>query len=158
MPSAHDFSLSSISGQEQSLSAFAGKVVLLVNVASKCGYTKQYKGLEAVWREHKDKGVVVFGVPCNQFGAQEPGTEEEIQQFCSATYDVTFPLAAKVDVNGDAAHPLYRWLTAETGGPIAWNFAKFIIGKDGSIAARLEPGVTPESPELKKALAAALAA
>jgi glutathione peroxidase len=155
MTSAHDFSLTSITGGEQPLGAYAGKVIVLVNVASRCGYTKQYKGLEALWRAHKDEGVVVVGVPCNQFGAQEPGSDAEIQQFCQSTYDVTFPMSSKVDVNGDAAHPLYRWLTAETGGPIAWNFAKFVIGTDGAIVARLEPGADPQGSELMAALAKA---
>ena len=155
MSTAHDFSLTSITGDEQPLSAYAGKVVVLVNVASRCGYTKQYTGLEALWRAHKDDGVVVVGVPCNQFGAQEPGTDAEIQQFCQSTYDVTFPMSSKIDVNGDAAHPLYRWLTAETGGPIGWNFAKFIIGTDGAIVARLDPGADPQGPELSAAIAKA---
>ena len=121
MTTAHDFNVTLMNGQETPLAGFAGKAVLLVNVASRCGYTKQDKGLEALWREQKDSGLVVVGVPCNQFGAQEPGTEAEIQSFCSTTYDVTFPLTKKVDVNGASAHPLYAWLTSQTGGKVTWN-------------------------------------
>jgi glutathione peroxidase len=156
MTTAHDFTVSLMNGTEKSLKEFAGKVVLLVNVASRCGYTKQYKGLEALWREQKDKGLVVVGVPCNQFGAQEPGTEAEIQQFCSTTYDVTFPMTKKVDVNGPQAHPLYAWLTSQTGGKIGWNFEKFVIGKDGTIVKRFEPGTTPEASTLRQVIATAL--
>jgi glutathione peroxidase len=159
MSTAHDFTLASISGGDLPLKQFAGKVVLLVNVASKCGYTKQYTGLEALYKEMASKGVVVVGVPCNQFGGQEPGTEAEIQSFCSTKYDVTFPMTKKIDVKGAAAHPLYQWLTAETGGaPIGWNFAKFVIGKDGKVAKRFDSGATPEGADVRGAIAAALAA
>jgi glutathione peroxidase len=156
MTTAHDFSVTLMNGNDTPLSAFAGKAILLVNVSSRCGYTKQYKGLEALWRESREHGLVVVGVPCNQFGAQEPGTEAEIQQFCSTTYDVTFPLTKKVDVNGPKAHPLYAWLTAQTGGKIGWNFEKFLIGKDGAIVKRFESGATPESNALRQAIATAL--
>lgn len=156
MTTAHDFSVTLINGEEKSLKDFAGKAVLLVNVASRCGYTKQYKGLEALWQELKDSGLVVVGVPCNQFGAQEPGTEAEIQQFCSTTYDVTFPLTKKVDVNGGKAHPLYAWLTAQTGGKVGWNFEKVLIGKDGAIVKRFESGTAPEASALRQAVTAAL--
>jgi glutathione peroxidase len=159
MTTAHDFTLASIAGADLPLKQYSGKVVLLVNVASKCGYTKQYKGLEALYQEMVGQGVVVVGVPCNQFGGQEPGTEAEIQSFCSTTYNVTFPMTKKIDVKGATAHPLYQWLTAETGGAaIGWNFAKFVIGKDGKVAKRLDSGAAPESAELRGALAAALAA
>lgn len=157
MTTAHDFTVKTITGEEKSLKDYAGHAVLFVNVASRCGYTRQYKGLEALWRDHKDDGLVVVGVPSNQFGAQEPGTEADIQAFCSATYDVTFPMTAKVDVNGAKAHPLYAWLTANTGGPVAWNFAKFLVGKDGAIVKRFDSATTPESAELKAAIASALA-
>lgn len=158
MTTAHDFNVTLMNGHDTPLASFAGKAVLLVNVASRCGYTKQYKGLEALWREQKDSGLVVVGVPCNQFGAQEPGTEAEIQSFCSTTYDVTFPLTKKVDVNGAGAHPLYAWLTSQTGGKVTWNFEKFLIGKDGSIVKRFEPGTAPESSALRQAITQALAA
>lgn len=158
MTTAHDFTLTSITGEALPLQAWAGKAVLLVNVASRCGYTKQYTGLEALNKEMAAKGVVVVGIPCNQFGAQEPGTEADIQSFCSTTYGVTFPMTKKVDVNGAKADPLYAWLTKETGGKaIGWNFAKFVIGKDGSIVGRFDSGVTPEGAELRAALATALA-
>ncbi len=157
MTTAHDFTLTSITGEALPLKAWAGKAILLVNVASRCGYTKQYTGLEALHQEMAAKGVVVVGVPCNQFGAQEPGTEAEIQSFCSTTYGVTFPMTKKVDVNGAKADALYAWLTRETGGKdIGWNFAKFVIGTDGSIVGRFDSGVTPESTELRTALAKAL--
>jgi glutathione peroxidase len=153
---AHSFSLTTLDGKNQPLSAFAGKALLFVNVASKCGFTSQYKGLQALSDKMSDKGVVVVGVPCNQFGAQEPGTAEQIQTFCSTTYGVTFPMMAKVDVNGPSAHPLYQWLTSQgAAGPVKWNFAKFVVGKDGAFVARFDSGTTPESPELAAALAKA---
>ena len=159
MSTAHDFTLDAIGGGPLPLSQYSGKVLLLVNVASQCGYTRQYAGLEALARELGGDGVVVIGVPCNQFGAQEPGTEAEIQAFCSTKFNVTFPMTRKVDVKGPGAHPLYRWLTAETGGaPIGWNFEKFVVGKDGRVGKRLGSGATPEGREVRAALAAALAA
>ncbi|MBM4279199.1 MAG: glutathione peroxidase [Deltaproteobacteria bacterium] len=159
MTTAHDFNFDGIGGGPLPLQQFAGKVLLIVNVASRCGYTKQYAGLEALARDLAADGVVVIGVPCNQFGAQEPGTEAEIHTFCSTKFGVTFPLTRKVEVKGPGAHPLYRWLTAETGGAaIGWNFEKFVIGKDGRVAKRLGSGATPEGREVRAALAAALAA
>jgi glutathione peroxidase len=161
MPSLHDFTLTAIDGTPLPLADFRGKAVLLVNVASRCGLTPQYAELEALWREAKDMGLVVLGVPCNQFGAQEPGSAEEIRAFCSSRYDVTFPLAAKIEVNGAGQHPLYAWLTkpgAAFPGPIRWNFEKFLIGRDGRVLARFEPTVRPQDGALKAAIAEALAA
>jgi glutathione peroxidase len=153
MTTAHDFSHRSIDGQEVPLSTYAGKVLLAVNVASRCGLTPQYTGLEELYRAYKDRGLVVLGFPCNQFGAQEPGTEEEIKTFCSTQYDVTFPMFQKLEVNGGGAHPLYAWLTAqatepEGPGPIVWNFGKFLIGRDGAILARYKPTTAPASEKL----------
>jgi glutathione peroxidase len=150
MTTAHDFSQPDIDGHDVSLRSYSGKVLLVVNVASRCGLTPQYTGLEELYRAYKDRGLVVLGFPCNQFAGQEPGTEEDIKTFCSTTYDVTFPLFRKLDVNGDAAHPLYAWLTSqavepEGAGPIKWNFGKFVIGKDGSIVARHKPTAAPSA-------------
>ena len=160
MPTLADFSANSLAGQEVDLSRYAGKVVLVVNTASKCGFTPQYKGLEALWRKYKDRGVVVLGFPCNQFGAQEPGSEEEIKSFCSLSYDVTFPMFAKIDVNGDDTHPLYQLLKSEQKGilgteAIKWNFTKFLVGKDGRVVDRFGPQTKPEdlSAHIEKALA-----
>ena len=162
MTSAHDFSARTIDGQDQKLSDFAGKALLVVNVASQCGLTPQYTGLEKLHRELGAKGLAVVGFPCNQFGAQEPGTEEEIKTFCSTKYDVSFPLFAKIEVNGAGAHPLYQWMESEPTTPagpgdIKWNFEKFLIGKDGALLARFAPTVTPEDPGLRAAIEAALA-
>ncbi len=157
MTSAHDFSLTTIDGQQKNLADYRGKVLLVVNVASRCGYTPQYKGLEELHKKLGDKGLVVVGVPCNQFGAQEPGTDAEIHQFCTAKYDVTFDMFAKVDVNGAGAAPLFSWLTTEGQGPIKWNFAKFIVGRDGRFVRRFDSAVAPDSQELATALDAALA-
>ena len=128
---------------------FAGQALLIVNVASKCGFTPQYRGLEALWRKHRDAGLAVLGFPCDQFGHQEPGDEAEIKQFCSLNYDVTFPLFAKIDVNGAGAHPLYRWLKAEQPGvlgteAIKWNFTKFLVDRSGRVVRRYAPNDTPE--------------
>jgi len=163
MTTAHDFSHRDIDGHDVSLRSYAGKVLLVVNVASRCGLTPQYTGLEELYRTYKDRGLVVLGFPCNQFAGQEPGTEEEIKQFCSTTYDVTFPLFQKLDVNGDAAHPFYAWLTAqpvepEGAGPIKWNFGKFLIGKDGAIVARYKPTAAPSAEALVADLEQALGA
>jgi glutathione peroxidase len=141
-----------INGRERDLSEFAGKTVLIVNVASACGYTPQYAGLEALYRKHKDDGFVVLGFPCNQFGAQEQGTEAEIAAFCASHYGVTFPMFAKVDVNGDDAHPLFKWLKSEKKGifgteTIKWNFTKFLVGPDGHVIKRYGSGDTPEAIE-----------
>jgi glutathione peroxidase len=153
--SAHEFSLNSIDGKATPLKSFQGKAVLFVNVASQCGYTPQYKGLEALYRQFKDKGLVVVGVPANNFGAQEPGTNAEIATFCQRTYSVTFPMMAKVDVKGPNMTPLYGFLT-KTGGDVKWNFTKFLVGKDGKVVERFEPGVDPEDPKLAAAIEKAL--
>ena len=156
MNTAHDFTLKTIDGKDKKLSDYQGKVLLLVNVASRCGFTPQYKGLEELHRAWKEKGVCVLGIPCNQFGEQEPGTEAEIQTFCSTTYDVTFDMFSKVDVNGETAHPLYRWLTSEGGGEIKWNFNKFLVGKDGRYITRFGSTTAPDSKKLLEALAGAV--
>ena len=149
MTTVYDFSARDIEGRERALSEFAGQALLIVNVASKCGFTPQYKGLEALWRSHREAGFAVLGFPCDQFGHQEPGDEQEIKDFCSLTYDVTFPLFAKIDVNGAGAHPLYAWLKSEKAGvfgteAIKWNFTKFLVGRDGHVVKRFAPADTPE--------------
>jgi glutathione peroxidase len=148
MTSAYDFTATTIDGAEQSLSDYKGKVLLIVNVASKCGFTPQYAGLEELYRKHADNGLVVLGFPCDQFGHQEPGDEAEIKEFCSLSYDVTFPMFAKIEVNGDGAHPLYAWLKAEQrgllGGRIKWNFTKFLVDRSGQPVHRYAPNTTPE--------------
>ncbi|HEV2212002.1 MAG TPA: glutathione peroxidase [Gammaproteobacteria bacterium] len=157
MPNLHDFTVKTIDGQSKSLKDYKGKPVLLVNVASECGLTPQYAGLEKLFREYKDRGLVVLGLPCNQFGAQEPGSEAEIQQFCSRNYGVSFPLTSKIEVNGAGAHPLYAWLKGETGGAdIQWNFEKFLIGKDGRMVKRYSPKTVPEDKTLQTDIKAAL--
>ena len=152
-----DFTVKTIAGQDKSLEDFKGQTVLVVNVASECGLTPQYAGLEKLYREFKGKNFSVLGLPCNQFGQQEPGSEADIRQFCSSRYDVSFPLTSKIEVNGPGAHPLFNWLKSETGGAdIQWNFEKFLIGKDGRILKRYPPKTTPEDPQLRKDLLAAL--
>jgi len=161
MPNLYDFDLTDIDGDPLPLSRFKGQAVLVVNVASRCGLTPQYTGLESVYREGKDLGLVVLGVPCNQFGKQEPGNAEEIKQFCSLNYDVSFPLAAKTDVNGANRHPLYQWLAGPGSrypGDIQWNFEKFLVGRDGEVRARFAPDTTPQDAGLKAAIAEALTA
>lgn len=149
MANFHDYSVRTIDGKPQSLKEYCGHPVLLVNVASACGLTPQYAGLEKLFREFKDRGLVVLGLPCNQFGAQEPGNEAEIKQFCSFNYDVSFPLTSKIEVNGAGAHPLYAWLKGETGGAdIQWNFEKFLISKDGHVVKRYAPNIAPEDKTL----------
>lgn len=148
----HDFSVKKPDGSDQKLSDFKGGPILIVNTASKCGFTPQYKGLEALHRKYGPKGLTILGFPCNQFGAQEPGDAEEIKNFCSLTYDVTFPLMAKVEVNGERAEPLYEHLKAEKPGllgtkGIKWNFTKFLIDKDGHVVGRYAPTDKPESLE-----------
>jgi glutathione peroxidase len=159
MTTVHDFSATTITGEERKLADYSDKVLLIVNVASKCGFTPQYTGLEKLWRDHKDEGLVVLGFPCDQFGHQEPGDEKEIAEFCSLTYDVTFPMFAKIEVNGSGTHPLYRWLKDEQGGllggAIKWNFTKFLVDRDGTVLDRFAPTSTPESIEPK--ITAALA-
>jgi len=150
-----------IDHKDTTLGDYKGKVLLVVNVASKCGYTKQYTGLEAIYEKYKDKGLVVLGFPCNQFGAQEPGANEEIKQFCSLKFSVTFPLFDKIEVNGPNRAPLYVALAGKESpypGDIKWNFTKFLIGRDGKILHRFDSKTTPESPEVIAAIEAALAA
>jgi glutathione peroxidase len=160
MPTLHDFSATAIDGTEQDLSAYDGKVVLVVNTASKCGFTPQYEGLEELYESYADQGLVILGFPCDQFGHQEPGAEAEIQEFCKLNYGVTFPMMAKIEVNGDGAHPLYQWLRAEKGGiigsKIKWNFTKFLVGKDGTVIDRYASTTKPEklTGDIEKALAA----
>jgi glutathione peroxidase len=159
--SIYDFNLKTIDGQPTSLKAYHGKVVLLVNVASKCGYTPQYAGLEALYEKYKDRGLVIVGVPANNFGQQEPGTNEEIKKFCSNKYSVTFPMMSKVSVLGDDKTPLYVFLTSKStdpkfAGDIQWNFTKFLFDRNGNPVARFEPNVTPDSPEVTAAIESAL--
>lgn len=156
-----DFNLKSIDGKPAPLSQYQGKVVLIVNVASRCGYTPQYEGLERVYEKYKDKGFVILGFPANNFGAQEPGTDEEIKTFCSSKYSVTFPMYSKISVKGEDIHPLYKFLTDKstnptTGGDIKWNFTKFLVGKDGKVITRFESAITPESPDVTGAIEKAL--
>ncbi|HET9995190.1 MAG TPA: glutathione peroxidase [Candidatus Acidoferrum sp.] len=160
--SVYDFTLNSIDGQPAPLAAYKGKVVLLVNVASRCGYTPQYTALEAVYEKYKDRGLVIVGIPANNFGAQEPGSNQEIKTFCSSKYHVTFPMMAKVSVKGDDITPLYHFLTdksarPQAGGEIQWNFTKFLIGPDGRVITRFEPEITPDSPQVTSAIEKALA-
>ena len=150
MTSAYDFEAVDIDGKTVSLSDYRGKALLIVNVASKCGFTPQYTGLEKLWQDYRERGLVVLGFPCDQFGNQEPGNEEEIKNFCSLTYEVDFPMFAKVDVNGAQAHPLWKWLKKEKGGllgidAIKWNFTKFLVGRDGKPLKRYAPTDKPES-------------
>ena len=160
MTTAFDFDAPTLEGKAQALSEWRGKVLLVVNVASKCGFTPQYDGLEALWRDYGPRGLVVLGFPCDQFGHQEPGDAAQIRAFCSLNHDVTFPMFAKVAVNGDGAHPLWRWLKQEKPGllgigAVKWNFTKFLVGRDGQVRARYAPNDTPES--LRREIEAALA-
>jgi glutathione peroxidase len=159
--SLFDFEASSIEGKPAHLSTQRGKVVLIVNTASQCGFTPQFAGLEALWQQYRDQGLVVIGFPSNQFGAQDPGSNEEIASFCEKNYGVSFPMMAKVEVNGDNAHPLWKWLTAEARGilgtkAIKWNFTKFLVGRDGQVIKRYGPADPPQSlqADVEKALAA----
>ncbi|PFK46431.1 glutathione peroxidase [Bacillus cereus] len=145
----YDFSAKTITGEEKSLREYEGKVLLVVNVASKCGFTPQYKGLQAIYEKYKEQGFEILGFPCNQFGGQEPGTEEEITSFCELNYDVSFPMFTKVDVKGDSAHPLYTYMTEQVPGilgmkAVKWNFTKFLIGRDGKVIDRFAPQTKPE--------------
>ncbi len=151
----YEFTMNNIDGQPQPLANFKGKVMLIVNVASKCGYTPQYTGLEAVYEKYKDQGLVIVGFPANNFMAQEPGTNEEIKTFCSTKYSVKFPMYSKISVKGGDEAPLYQFLTA-TGGEIKWNFTKFLVDRDGKVIARFEPAVKPDSPEVAAAIEKAL--
>lgn len=154
--SIHNFTMNSIDGKPTPLAEYKGKVVLIVNVASKCGYTPQYAGLEALYRKYKDQNFVLIGVPANNFGSQEPGTNEEIKTFCKRNYDVTFPMMSKVSVKGADKAPLYEFLTSAMGGEVKWNFTKFLADKDGKVIARFEPATTPDAPELTAAIEKAL--
>ena len=154
--SIYDFTLNSIDGAAAPLAAYRGKVLLLVNVASYCGYTPQYQGLEALHEKYKDRGLVVIGFPANNFGAQEPGSNSEIKDFCERTYHVKFPMYAKISVNGADKAPLYQYLTGAMGGDIQWNFTKFLVGRDGKLLTRFEPAITPESAEMTAAIERAL--
>jgi glutathione peroxidase len=159
--SIYDVEIGALQGGPANLSQYRGKVLLIVNVASRCGLTPQYAGLQKLSDEYADRDLVVLGVPCNQFGGQEPGTAAEIAEFCDVNYGVTFPLTEKVEVNGPGRHPLYQRLTGTpdaTGqaGDVLWNFEKFVVGTDGEVAARLRPQVTPDAPELLAAIEGAL--
>lgn len=150
MTTAYDFSAIDIDGHDKSLTDYSGKVLLVVNVASKCGFTPQYTGLQSLWEKYRERGLVVLGFPSDQFGHQEPGDESEIKNFCSLTYDVDFPMFSKVDVNGGNAHPLWKWLKDEKSGllgigAIKWNFSKFLVGRDGKVIKRYAPTDKPES-------------
>ena len=148
MPKLTDFTATTISGEPQALEAYDGKVALVVNTASQCGFTPQLEGLEELHREYAEKGLAVLGFPCNQFGSQDPGNNEEIGAFCQKNYGVTFPMFEKVDVNGDEAHPLYKWLREEKSGllgeKIKWNFTKFLVGRDGAVIKRYGTTTTPD--------------
>lgn len=155
----YDFEVTTIEGVPQTLASYRGKVLLIVNVASKCGFTPQYAGLEALQRRHQDAGFAVLGFPCDQFGHQEPGSEEEIQNFCSLTYQVSFPMFAKIQVNGEQAHPLYKFLKSAQKGflgseAIKWNFTKFLVNREGAVVQRYAPTATPE--DIEKDLVALL--
>jgi glutathione peroxidase len=157
--SVFDFTMKNITGTETPLSTYKGKVSLIVNVASKCGLTPQYEALEKVYQAYKDQGLVVLGFPANNFGAQEPGTEEEIQTFCSTKYNVTFDMFSKISVKDADIHPLYTYLTSlpePLGGEIEWNFGKFLVGKDGEVIARFSPKTAPDAPEVIAAIENAL--
>lgn len=150
MAELYDFEATALGGKDVDLEDYRGKVLLVVNVASKCGFTPQYEGLEAVYRQYKDQGFEILGFPCNQFGAQEPGDADEIANFCSLTYDVTFPMFEKVDVNGNSAHPLFKWIKGQKKGlagtrDIKWNFTKFLVDRDGTVVARFGPQDKPEA-------------
>jgi glutathione peroxidase len=162
VPAALNFTMNSIEGRPVDLSQFRGKVVLLVNVASKCGYTPQYEGLEGLYEKYQKDGLIVVGVPANEFGRQEPGTDSEIKQFCTSKYNVTFPMMSKVSVKGANICPLYKFLTSKESDPkfageVKWNFEKFLIGRSGEVVGRFRSPVAPDSPELVKAVEAELA-
>src|SRR6218665_3714699 len=149
MSTVYDFTAETIDGQPAPLSEYKGKVLLIVNTASKCGFTPQFEGLEKLWKDYGDKGLVVLGFPCNQFGSQDPGANSEIASFCQLNYGVSFPMMEKIDVNGAKAHPLYQWLTAEAPGllgskAIKWNFTKFLVGRDGRVIRRYAPQDLPK--------------
>ncbi|MDH4017182.1 MAG: glutathione peroxidase [Actinomycetota bacterium] len=157
MPSLYDFEMTDIDGNPRSLGEFEGKAVLVVNVASKCGLTPQYDGLQRLYDEYRDRGLEILGFPCNQFAGQEPGTDADVKEFCALNFNVQFPLFSKIEVNGEGRAPLYDWLCAseigpEDSGDVKWNFGKFLIGRDGQIMARFGPSVEPNSVELTSAI------
>ena len=159
--SIYDFEMKTIDGQDTSLRNFDGKVLVVVNVASKCGLTPHYGGLQKLYEDYQGRGLEILGFPCNQFGGQEPGSETEIQEFCSTSYGVTFPMFAKLDVNGPDRAKLYEWMTSQDTAPdgagdIVWNFAKFVIGRDGEIVARFDPSTEPGSDKLIQAVEKAI--
>jgi glutathione peroxidase len=159
--SVYEFTLKDKGGKDVKLEQFRGKVVMLVNVASKCGYTPQYEGLEKIYKQYKDQGFVILGLPANNFGAQEPGTDEEIQEFCRINYGVTFPVFSKISVKGDDKHPLYKYLTEKESNPdfageIKWNFNKFLVNRDGKVIARFESADKPEDAKVTQAIEGAL--
>ena len=158
--SVYDFKPTNINGKETSLSTYKGKVLLIVNTASKCGYTPQYKGLQAIYEKYKDDGLIVLGFPANNFGEQEPGTDKQIKQLCEVNYDVTFPMFSKVSVKGEKQHPLFTYLTSESNpdfmGNIKWNFEKFLISKNGTLLRRYRSATTPESDQISRAIEKAL--
>ena len=158
MSNAYDFSFTSIDGAPLPLASFKGKPVLVVNTASKCGLTPQYEGLEALYRDYRDKGLVVLGVPCNQFAGQEPGTEDEIKSFCETKFDIDFPMTAKVDVKEAGRHPFYAWAEEKLGEPAVpvWNFHKILIGPDGEALAAFSPRTPPQDPTIVEAVEKAL--
>ena len=159
--SIHEHTAKDIDGNERSLSDYRGKALLVVNVASQCGLTPQYEGLEKLHQELSAKGLAVLGFPCNQFGAQEPGSEADIKEFCSTRYSVSFPMFSKLDVNGSGRHPIYAWLTSQSTEPdgpgdIKWNFAKFVLDRNGNVVARFAPTTAPDDPALRQAIERAL--
>ena len=160
-PTLYDFKTKDIDGKPVSLKKFKGKVVLVVNVASQCGNTPQYEGLEKLYKEYKPKGLVIVGFPANNFGGQEPGSDAEIKTFCTGKYNVTFPMMSKISVKGDDQAPVYRWLVANSDRPkddVEWNFAKFLVGRDGKVVKRIMPGTKVEDPAVREAIEAALMA
>lgn len=161
MPGFYDFRMKTIDGEERSLSDFRDRVLLVVNVASQCGLTPQYAGLQQLQDELGAKGFSVLGFPCNQFAGQEPGSDSDVKQFCETRYSVTFPMFSKIDVNGEHRAPLYKWLTSQATSPdgagdIKWNFAKFVLDRKGNVVARFDPTTTPTAPELRQAIDGAL--
>jgi len=161
MPDLYNFAVKTIDGAEQQLADYKGKALLIVNVASECGLTPQYEGLQKLYAELAPKGFVVLGFPCNQFGGQEPGSNADVKKFCTTSYGVTFPLFSKIEVNGQGRAPLYSWLTTQSTKPdgpgdIKWNFAKFVVDRTGAVVARFDPSTTPTAPEVRAAIQKAL--
>ncbi|MGE4488950.1 MAG: glutathione peroxidase [Kiritimatiellales bacterium] len=155
--SLYDFSAETIDGKPQNLSAYKGQVLLIVNTASKCGFTRQYAGMQSLYEKYKNRGFTVLGFPANNFNRQEPGTNGEIQQFCTSQFHITFPMFGKISVKGENIHPLYAWLTTDpNGGEVSWNFNKYLVGRDGKLIAHYKSRTEPDSPELAAAIEAAL--